>query len=128
MNWGEVTGLLTAVGALLGVGHKIISELRANNRKNNQIVADLAEVKSGVSEIQEVAVLNTSGIKTLHSYRLAHDMKADILRGYTTLDRKQEMAKIFESYKKLGGNGEIELLYHEFVELPLKEEEDHETK
>ncbi|MVX58255.1 hypothetical protein E5983_01020 [Streptococcus danieliae] len=128
MNWGEVTGLLTAVGALLGIGHKIVSELQANNRKNSQIVADMAEVKSGVSEIRESALKNSDGLKTLHSYRLAHDMKADILRGYTTLDRKQAIAKLFESYKKLGGNGEIELLYHEFVELPLKEEENHETR
>jgi len=128
MNWGEVTGLLTAVGALLGVGHKIISELRANSQKNNQIMEDLAEVKLGVSEIQESALKNSSGLKTLHSYRLAHDMKADIMRGYTTLDRKLAMAKLFESYKNLGGNGEIESLYREFSELPLKEEEDHETK
>lgn len=128
MNWGEVTGLLTAVGALLGIGHKIISELQANNHKNNQIVEDLAEVKTGVADIKETATINAAGLKTLHSYRLSHDMKADILRGYTTLGRKQAIAKLFESYKKLGGNGEIDVLYHEFVELPLREEDDHETK
>lgn len=55
-------------------------------------------------------------------YRLFHDMARDVKMGYTTLERKREIAKLFAAYKRIGGNGEIEMLYNEeFMHLPLEE-------
>ncbi len=50
-------------------------------------------------------------------------MTKDILNGYTTLENKREIAKLFDSYKMLDGNGEIEMMYkEEFIDLPLRKE------
>ncbi|HEM3578348.1 TPA: hypothetical protein U1C15_002045, partial [Streptococcus suis] len=43
-------------------------------------------------------------------------------RGWTTLEERREIAKLFESYKALGGNGEIETMYQIYIQLPMKEE------
>lgn len=129
MNIGEIVALFGAVVALLGGVSKLLSESRESKLLNQRSAQSLEKIESDVAQIKTTADSNSeaiakvaTGTKNLHRYRLFHDMQADILRGYTTLERKREIAKLFESYKALDGNGEIELMYHEFVELPLKGE------
>ncbi|MBF8970151.1 hypothetical protein [Streptococcus sp. NLN76] len=130
MNIAETITILGAVVALLGGISRLIAESRENRRYNEKTSDNIEKIKSDVEQIKSTADVNSeliaktaNGTKTLHRYRLFHDMQADIIKGYTTLERKREIAKLFESYKNLDGNGEIELLYHEFLELPLKGEE-----
>lgn len=129
MNIAEVITLFGTVVALLGGISKLLSESRESKIHNQRSAEALQKIEADVTQIKQTADSNSyeiskvaTGTKNLHRYRLFHDMQTDILRGYTTLERKREIAKLFESYKALGGNGEIELLYHEFVELPLKGE------
>lgn len=131
MNIAETITLLGAIVALLGGVSRLISESRENKRYNERsaetlevIKADVAKIKSTADSNSEIVVKVAKGTRNSLRYRLFHDMQSDIVRGYTTLERKREMAILFESYKELDGNGEIELIYHEFVELPLKGDND----
>lgn len=100
---------------------EIMQSLEVLKNDNIKIKADLS------SNADELAKVKTNS-KDITRYRLFHDMKKDIMIGSTTLERKREIAKLFASYKMLGGNGEIEMMYNdEFVELPLRKEIDHET-
>lgn len=100
---------------------KIIQSLDVLKNDNIKIKADLA------SEAEELEKLKKNS-KDITRHRLFHDMSKDILAGYTTLENKREIAKLFASYKMLDGNGEIEMMYkEEFVDLPLRNEDRHET-
>ena len=87
--------------------------------KNNDIKTN--ERLDGISANLE---LYSDANKHIIRYRLFHDMTRDVVIGYTTLERKREIAKLVASYKRIGGNGEIEMLYNEeFMNLPLEEKE-----
>lgn len=85
--------------------------------KENHI--KINERLDGISANLEI---HSDANKHMIRYRLFHDMTRDVKRGYTTLERKREIAMLFASYKRIGGNGEIEMLYNEeFMHLPLEE-------
>lgn len=102
-------------------GHKaIIQSLDVLKNDNIKIKADLA------SNAEELEKLKKNS-KDITRYRLFHDMTKDIISGYTTLENKREIAKLFDSYKMLDGNGEIEMMYkEEFIDLPLRKEKEDE--
>lgn len=95
---------------------EIMQSLEVLKNDNIKIKADLS------SNADELAKVKTNS-KDITRYRLFHDMKKEIMAGETPLEKKREMAKLFESYKMLDGNGEIEMMYEEeFIHLPLREE------
>ncbi|HEM2987932.1 TPA: hypothetical protein U2D92_000745 [Streptococcus suis] len=99
---------------------EIIQSLDVLKNDNIKIKADLA------SNAEELDKLKKNS-KDITRYRLYHDMTKDILNGYTTLENKREIAKLFDSYKMLDGNGEIEMMYkEEFIDLPLRKEKQDE--
>jgi len=63
------------------------------------------------------------GTRKIQRYRLYHDLKSEVMRGYTTLDHFRELSILFESYKNLGGNGEVEALFDKYKELLIKDED-----
>ena len=85
-----------------------------------EVKADVAESKKEIKEVKGIGLDNRSGIKNTQRYRLYADMKAELNRGYTTVTRAAEIGKLFDSYKKLGGNGEIEDLHALYLKLPVK--------
>ena len=89
---------------------------------NIQIKSDLGASREELQKVRQNS-------KDITRYRLFHDMTRAILDGETTLEHKREIAKLFDSYKMLDGNGEIEMMYREeFVDLPLKGEKDETNK
>ncbi|HFI0389169.1 TPA: hypothetical protein ACGO8N_000713 [Streptococcus suis] len=111
-------------------------------RSNNLNKAQFGELKQGMegikddmSNLKKVADDNQSNIKAVKSdvdnlknssrssrrYTLFKDLDTAIERGWTTLEERREIAKLFESYKVLGGNGEIETMYQIYIQLPMKE-------
>ena len=79
-------------------------------------VEEIKEVKS------ELDTLKNSR-RSSRRYTLFRDLENAIERGWTTLEERREIAKLFESYKVLGGNGEIQTMYEIFTHLPIKEVE-----
>lgn len=89
---------------------------------------DVANVKKVVSDNrnslndvkEEVETLKNSS-RSSRRYLLYKDLEMAIERGWTTLEERREIAKLFDSYKILGGNGEIETMYQIYIQLPMKE-------
>ncbi|HEM4750397.1 TPA: hypothetical protein U1052_002173, partial [Streptococcus suis] len=112
-------------------------------RSNNLNKAQFGELKQGMEDIkddvsnlkkvaddnqvslvavqEEIDTLKNSG-RSSRRYTLYKDLDTAIARGWTTLEERREIAKLFDSYKILGGNGEIETMYGIYCELPLKKE------
>ena len=68
----------------------------------------------------ELGTLKNSS-RASRRYTLFRDLEQAIERGYTSLEERREIAKLFECYKVLGGNGEIQTMYDIFTHLPIKE-------
>ena len=128
-----LTTIITACSGLLTVLINKIFERKDRKKKGvlDEILERLNALSDQVTTIDEttIAINNQNdaiqdGTKKIQRYRLFHDLKKEIMRGYTSIENYRELSILFESYQNLGGNGEIEALYQKFKELPIKEEDD----
>lgn len=128
-----LTTIITACTGLLTVLVNKIFEWHSNKAKSvlEEISSTLGDLKGQVDGIDRRAVeinhqndVIQDGTKKIQRYRLYHDLKREVMRGYTTLDHFRELSILFESYKNLGGNGEVEALYEKYKDLPIREDED----
>ena len=126
-----ITVLITSsTGVLIAVVNGVFSRKEAKtSRQFEHIIDNLDNLKDKVKTIDETTIsINQQndaiqdGTKKIQRYRLFHDLSKEISQGYTTLEHYRELSILFESYKNLGGNGEIEALYENFKELPIKEQ------
>ncbi|HFI0394282.1 TPA: hypothetical protein ACGOYV_001055 [Streptococcus suis] len=127
--------ILTAITPIAGpflttVGGIVIAKI-GSNAKN-----ELTTINARLTTLQKVADDNQVNLKDVKNemdslksssrssrrYTLYKDLDTAIERGWTTLEERREIAKLFESYKVLGGNGEIETMYGIYCELPLEKE------
>ncbi|HFI0264688.1 TPA: hypothetical protein ACGOU9_001110 [Streptococcus suis] len=127
--------ILTAITPIAGpflttVGGIVIAKI-GSNAKN-----ELTTINARLTTLQKVADDNQTDLKDVKNemdslksssrssrrYTLYKDLDTAIERGWTTLEERREIAKLFESYKVLGGNGEIETMYGIYCELPLEKE------
>ena len=122
-----VAGITTIITATITSYTKIKESAMVKNQ--NSIMEALDSLKNNDIKMNERLDVISDNLEThadankhIIRYRLFHDMTRDVKRGYTSLERKREIAKLFASYKRIGGNGEIEMLYNEeFMHLPLEE-------
>lgn len=128
-----LTTLITACSGVLTVLLSKIFEFHSNKAKGvlEDISNTLSTLKQQVDGIDQTTVainhqndVIQDGTRKIQRYRLYHDLKREVMRGYTTLDHFRELSILFESYKNLGGNGEVEALYDKYKELPIREDED----
>lgn len=128
-----LTTIITACTGLLTVLVNKIFEWHSNKAKSvlEEISSTLGDLKGQVDGIDRRTVeinhqndVIQDGTRKIQRYRLYHDLKHEVMRGYTTLDHFRELSILFESYKNLGGNGEVEALYEKYKDLPIREDED----
>ena len=128
-----LTTIITACSGLLTVLLNKMFEWRSNKAKGvlEEISTTLCTLKKQVDGIDRTTVainhqndVIQDGTRKIQRYRLYHDLKHEVMRGYTTLDHFRELSILFESYKNLGGNGEVEALYEKYKDLPIREDED----
>lgn len=62
------------------------------------------------------------GVRSLLRGEIVAMHHAATRRGYCTTVDREVMERNFEAYTGLGGNGVAQALYHEFAELPTREE------
>ena len=112
---------LTTIGgiAIAKIGSNNNKELANMNTRLNTLQNSADEIKEVRSELDTLK--NSS--RSSRRYTLFKDLENAIERGYTSLDERREIAKLFECYKVLGGNGEIQTMYEIFTHLPIKEVE-----
>lgn len=128
-----LTTIITACSGLLTVLLNKMFEWKSNKAKGvlEEISTTLCTLKKQVDGIDQTTVainhqndVIQDGTRKIQRYRLYHDLKHEVMRGYTTLDHFRELSILFESYKNLGGNGEVEALYEKYKDLPIREDED----
>lgn len=110
---------LTAIGGIA------IAKIGSNNNKELSTINNRLDVlQNTAEEIKEVrSELDTlkNSSRSSRRYTLFKDLEKAIERGYTTLEERRELSKLFECYQVLGGNGEIQTMYDIFTHLPIKE-------
>lgn len=131
-----LTTIITACTGLLTVLVNKIFEWHASKSRAvlEKISGTLGTLKDQVDGIDQRTVeinhqndVIQDGTRKIQRYRLYHDLKREVITGYTTLDHFRELSILFESYKNLGGNGEVEALYEKYKKLPIREEDLDET-
>lgn len=116
--------VIAFVGGIVSI---ITAQITTQSKKNAEIITnklsdlnkDITELKKDVSDVKEIGKENRDGIRQTQRYRLFKEMTRDIKAGYTTLSRLNEISKLYHSYEKLGGNGEIHDLYVIYIKLPV---------
>lgn len=117
--------VIALVGGIVSI---ITAQITTQSNKNAEIITnklsdlnkDITELKKDVSDVKEIGKENRDGIRQTQRYRLFKEMTRDIKAGYTTLSRLNEISKLYHSYEKLGGNGEIHDLYVIYIKLPVR--------
>lgn len=131
-----LTTIITACTGLLTVLLNKIFEWHASKNRAvlEEISGTLGTLKEQVDGIDQRTVeinhqndVIQDGTRKIQRYRLYHDLKKEVIMGYTTLDHFRELSILFESYKNLGGNGEVEALFEKYKELPIREEDTNEA-
>ncbi|HFI0237792.1 TPA: hypothetical protein ACGOVN_001615 [Streptococcus suis] len=137
----NILNIIGAVAPTIGViatggfGYLVARSNNLNKTQFGELKQGMEDIKNDVSNIKKVADDNQSNLKAVKSdvdnlknssrssrrYTLYKDLDTAIKRGWTTLEERREIAKLFESYKILGGNGEIETMYQIYIQLPMKE-------
>lgn len=114
---------LTTIGgiAIAKIGANAKNELTTINARLTTLQKTADDNQSFVGLVKdELDTLKTSS-RSSRRYTLYRDLDKAIERGWTTLEERREIAKLFESYQILGGNGEIQTMYEIYITLPLKE-------
>ncbi|HEM6035485.1 TPA: hypothetical protein U2D13_000166 [Streptococcus suis] len=123
-----------------GFGYLAARSNNLNKAQFGELKQGMESIKDDVSNLKKVADDNQTDLKAVKNevdtlkissrssrrYTLYKDLDTAIERGWTTLEERREIAKLFESYKVLGGNGEIETMYGIYCELPLEKEQKYE--
>ena len=116
--------VIAFVGGIVSI---ITAQITTQSKKNAEMITsklsdinkDITELKQDVSDVKAIGKENRDGIRQTQRYRLFKEMTRDIKLGYTTLSRLNEISKLYHSYEKLGGNGEIHDLYVIYIKLPV---------
>ena len=102
--------LISAVAPVAGtflttIGGIAIAKIGSNNNKElANMNTRLDTLQNSADEIKDVRMeLDTLKNSSLSSrrYTLFRDLEVAIERGWTTLEERREMAKLFESYKEV---------------------------
>ena len=91
------------LGALTAAWRAVASKLKVEMAKN-EAIAD------GVQSLLRESIVT--------NYNRYHE------KGYCPIYARESLKKVFESYKKLGGNSVAEGLYHKLMEMPTEEPEE----
>ncbi|HEM6088453.1 TPA: hypothetical protein U2B88_000456 [Streptococcus suis] len=137
----QILHIIGAVAPTIGViatggfGYLAARSNNLNKAQFGELKQSMEDIKDDVSNVKKVVSDNRNSlndvkeeVETLKNssrssrrYLLYKDLEMAIERGWTTLEERREIAKLFDSYKILGGNGEIETMYQIYIQLQIKE-------
>ncbi|HEP1844460.1 TPA: hypothetical protein VCA72_001615 [Streptococcus suis] len=137
----NILSIIGAVAPTIGViatggfGYLAARSNNLNKAQFGELKQGMEDIKDDVSNVKKVVSDNRNSlndvkeeVETLKNssrssrrYLLYKDLEIAIERGWTTLEERREIAKLFDSYKILGGNGEIETMYQIYIQLQIKE-------
>ncbi|HEM6189619.1 TPA: hypothetical protein U2C48_000232 [Streptococcus suis] len=136
----NILSIIGAVAPTIGViatggfGYLAARSNNLNKAQFGELKQSMEDIKDDVSNVKKVVDGNRSSLsdvkeevstlknssRSSRRYLLYKDLEIAIERGWTTLEERREIAKLFDSYKILGGNGEIETMYQIYIQLQIK--------
>ncbi|HFI0067434.1 TPA: hypothetical protein ACGOTM_001356 [Streptococcus suis] len=137
----QILHIIGAVAPTIGViatggfGYLAARSNNLNKAQFGELKQSMEDIKDDVSNVKKVVDGNRSSLndvkeevstlknssRSSRRYLLYKDLETAIERGWTTLEERREIAKLFDSYQILGGNGEIATMYQIYIQLPIKE-------
>lgn len=137
----EILHIIGAVAPTIGViatggfGYLAARSNNLNKAQFGELKQGMEDIKNDVSNVKKVVSDNRNSLndvkeevdtlknssRSSRRYLLYKDLEMAIERGWTSLEERREIAKLFESYQILGGNGEIKTMYQIYIQLPIKE-------
>ncbi|HFI0083547.1 TPA: hypothetical protein ACGOR9_001198 [Streptococcus suis] len=137
----DILNIIGAVAPTIGViatggfGYLAARSNNLNKAQFGELKQGMEDIKDDVSNVKKVVSDNRNSLndvkeevdtlknssRSSRRYLLYKDLEMAIERGWTTLEERREIAKLFDSYKILGGNGEIETMYQIYIQLRIKE-------
>ncbi|HEM4321350.1 TPA: hypothetical protein U1X88_000289 [Streptococcus suis] len=137
----NILNIIGAVAPTIGViatggfGYLAARSNNLNKAQFGELKQSMEDIKDDVSNVKKVVSDNRNSLndvkeevemlknssRSSRRYLLYKDLEIAIERGWTTLEERREIAKLFDSYKILGGNGEIETMYQIYIQLQIKE-------
>lgn len=119
---------LTTVGGIViaKIGSNAKNELTTINARLTTLQKTADDNQTDLRDVKDEMDNLKNSSRSSRRYTLYKDLDTAIERGWTTLEERREIAKLFDSYKILGGNGEIETMYGIYCELPLEKEQKYE--
>ena len=112
---------------------KSTQNTKETEKQINVLSDKIGELEKSVHAVEEIGKDNNKnlsligkGLQRLQRFRLQENLKKSIRRGNTSQHEIEELSRLYESYVELGGNGAIKILFEKFLELEIKEENDHE--
>ncbi len=137
----QILHIIGAVAPTIGViatggfGYLAARSNNLNKAQFGELKQGMEDIKDDVSNVKKVVSDNRNSLndvkkevdtlknssRSSRRYLLYKDLEMAIERGWTTLEERREIAKLFDSYKILGGNGEIETMYQIYIQLQIKE-------
>ena len=94
---------------------KLVHEIQINMKKNQM-------------KMDKANLIQNAGLQSVLRDLLKIRYLEWLDKGYTTIDAKDDLERMYEAYHGLGGNSTITTLRDKFVKLPLKEEIKSNTK
>lgn len=115
-------------------GMKASKSANLNKEQFNELKDELGSIQESVKTVKEVGKDNNKKISEVNEklavhddahlvtmyLRLERDISTAIKRGYTTVHESDIIHKMHKNYKKLGGNGYIDVLYSKYVNLEVR--------
>lgn len=136
----NVSDLIAHLAPTVGVvatgwfGMKASKSANLNKEQFGELKGELSTIQQSVEVVQELGEINGEKINELNNklavhdeahlvtmyLRLERDITKELERGYTTVHNSDVIHKMHSSYKKLGGNGYIDALYHKYINLEVR--------
>lgn len=136
----NVSDLIAHLAPTVGVvatgwfGMKASKSANLNKEQFGELKGELSTIQESVEVVQELGEINGEKINELNDklavhdeahlvtmyLRLERDITKELERGYTTVHNSDVIHKMHSSYKKLGGNGYIDALYHKYINLEVR--------
>ena len=136
----NVSDLIAHLAPTVGVvatgwfGLKASKSANLNKEQFGELKGELSTIQESVEVVQELGEINGEKINELNDklavhdeahlvtmyLRLERDITKELERVYTTVHNSDVIHKMHSSYKKLGGNGYIDALYHKYINLEVR--------
>ena len=110
-------------------GYRSTTAGHLNKKQFGKLTADIQKVhqvgeqnQAKLEAVQEKMATHDEAHLTILGYRLERNIKFALRRGFITREDYNTVSRMFHAYKDLGGNGYVERLFKEFLDLPIKED------